>query len=126
MTTYTKAKALSYLLLLEVCPGWSMDKASLSAGSSVAMGQIVKVITGNQYEPATAQSMGELVIGNSKFAVVAEAASATDEDSPLLVIARGAVVNASALVWPTDVTVAQKAMVIEKLESRGILVRSAV
>ena len=47
-------------------------------------------------------------------------------DKPGVVIARGAVVEASNLVWPAGATDAQKATAITELEARGIVVRTSL
>lgn len=54
-------------------------------------------------------------------AVLAEDVDASLADQPGIVIARGAVVNSSALVWPAGATTDQKNAALAQLEALGIV-----
>ncbi|HOX49880.1 MAG TPA: head decoration protein [Fibrobacteria bacterium] len=58
------------------------------------------------------------------IALEAKASSASDQD--LEILARGAVVNSSQLVWPAGATDAQKASALSTLKRLGIVARASI
>ena len=122
MPTYDAPKPLSDLLLAEVHPGWSKDTAPFAAGAVYPQGTVLALVSG-KYQALDPAGTGD---AKKSRAVAAETVDATAGDKPGVVIARGAVVEASSLVWPAGSTDAQKATATTELEARGIVVRTSL
>jgi hypothetical protein len=115
------ARTLSDLLLVEVCPGWTKERGTLTGGN-YAFGTVLAKVAGKYQQLAPAGAGAAKV----SFAVLGEDVDASAADAPGVVIARGAVVDADLLVWPAGITDAQKATALTELEARGIVARSAL
>jgi len=122
MPTYDAPKPLSDLLLAEVHPGWSKDAATFAAGAVYPQGAVLALV-GGKYQALDPAGAGD---AKKARAICAETVDATAGDKPGVVIARGAVVEASSLVWPAGATDAQKATAIAELDARGIVVRTSL
>lgn len=116
MTTVTEGNTLGDLLLVEVKPGWTKQKGVIDAGN-LALGAVLAKVAGKYLAVDFAGTGGAEVA----VAVLAEDVDATLADQPGIVIARGAVVNFAALVWPVGATDPQKAAAIAQLEALGIV-----
>lgn len=122
MATYTLPKKLGDLLLVEVAPGWTKDKGTLLAGTAYAFGQVLAKMAG-KYQVLDPNGVDDAAVA---VAVLGEAVDATVGDAPGVVVARGAVVEASELVWPAGITDVQKAAALDQLDARGIVARAAL
>lgn len=122
MPTYSPPKHLGDLLLVEVAPGWTKEKGTLLAGTTYAFGQVLGKVAGKYQVLAPAATDGS----EQAMAVLCEAVDATAADAPGLVIARGAAVESSELIWPAEITEPQKATALAQLEARGIVARAAL
>lgn len=122
MATYTPPKKLGDLLLVEVAPGWTKDKGTLLAGTEYPLGTVLSKLAG-KYQvlvPAAVDGTEQAV------AVLGESVDATAADKPGVMIARGAVVELSELVWPAGITEPQKATALDELNALGIVARAAL
>ena len=122
MATYTPPKKLGDLLLVEVAPGWTKEKATLLAGTAYAFGQVLAKVSG-KYQVLDPAGTGA---AKKAVAVLAEAVDATDGDKPGVVIARGAVVELTELAWPESITEPQKATALDELTALGIVPRASL
>lgn len=122
MPTYSPKKALGDLLLVEVAPGWTKQKALLLAGTDYALGTVLSKVAGKHRALDPAGVDGSEVA----VAVLGEQVDAVAADAPGVVIARGAVVEASELVWPAGITDLQKSTALEALDALGIVARAAL
>lgn len=122
MATYTPPKKLGDLLLVEVAPGWTKEKATLLAGTSYAFGQVLAKVSG-KYQVLDPAGTGA---AKKAAAVLGEAVDATDGDKPGVVIARGAVVELTELAWPQSITDVQKATALDELNALGIVPRASL
>ena len=115
---------LGDLLKYEAPNLYSRDLATVAAGQSLVLGTVVgrDPTTGklSPIAPAAADSSAEAV---GVLATDIDATLIDREDA--LLIARHAMVASQALVWPADITPAQKAAAILQLQARGVLVRTA-
>jgi hypothetical protein len=118
MPTYDAPQFLSDLLLIEVHPGWSRDTAPFAAGAMVPRGSVLALVAG-KYQAVNPAGSGD---AKKSRAVAIETVDATASDKNGVVIARGAVVNPDALIWPDGTTDAQKTTALAELEARGIKV----
>ena len=119
MSTQIQPKTIGDLLVLEVKPGWSKERGMLAAGSIHLFGTVLALVGGvyKSFDP-------DAVDGSEKaHAVLAEEVDATAAAAPGVVIARGAVLDAEALVWPVGITAPEKAAALVQLEARGIITR---
>jgi hypothetical protein len=122
MATYTPPKKLGDLLLVEVAPGWTKEKATLLAGTAYAFGQVLAKVSG-KYQVLDPAGTGA---AKKAAAVLGEAVDATDGDRPGVVIARGAVVDLTELAWPQSITDVQKATALDELTALGIVPRASL
>lgn len=122
MATYIPPKKIGDLLLVEVAPGWTKEKGTLLAGTAYAFGQVLAKVAGKyqMLDPAGAAAAKKAV------AVLGEAVDATEGDKPGVVIARGAVVELTELVWPAGITELQKATALDELTAQGIVPRASL
>lgn len=122
MATYTPPKKLGDLLLVEVAPGWTKDKGTLLAGTAYAFGQVLAKVAGKYQvlDPAGSTAAKKAV------AVLGEAVDASAGDKPGVVIARGAVVELTELVWPAGITELQKVTSLDELTAQGIVPRASL
>lgn len=122
MPTYNAPQTLADLLLVEVKPGWSKDTALFAAGTAYPQGTVLALVSG-KYLALDPAGTGD---AKKARAVAAETVDATAGDKNGVVIARGAVLESTALVWPAGATDAQKTTAIAELEARGIVVRTSL
>lgn len=122
MPTYTPKKTLGDLLLVEVAPGWTKEKATLLAGTDYPLGTVLSKLAGKYQalDPAAVDGTEKAV------AVLGERVDATAGDAPGVVIARGATLDLTELVWPAGITEPQKATALDQLDARGIVARAAL
>lgn len=122
MPTYTPKKTLGDLLLVEVAPGWTKEKATLLAGTDYPLGTVLSKLAGKYQalDPAAVDGTEKAV------AVLGERVDATAADAPGVVIARGATLEQTELVWPAGITEPQKATALDQLNALGIVARAAL
>ncbi|UZE21846.1 head decoration protein [Pseudomonas sp. B21-056] len=122
MATFNQPKDLGDLLLVEVSPGWTKEKATLLAGTDYPLGQVLAKVSGKYQvlDPAGADG------AEKAAAVLGEPVDATAGDKPGVVIARGAVVALAELAWPAGITEPQKTTALDELNALGIVARAAL
>jgi hypothetical protein len=102
---------LSDLLFAEVLPAWTRDRVTLAA-AAVANIPVGTVLT------AAGAALAAAGTANAA-AVLIEPIKTGDTDA--LVVRRGAVVNAEALIWPTAATGAQIATGVAARAAAGLV-----
>ncbi|PMY62086.1 MULTISPECIES: head decoration protein [Pseudomonas] len=122
MATFTQPKDPGDLLLVEVCPGWTKEKATLLGGANYSFGQVLAKVSG-KYQVLDLAGTGA---AKKSAAVLIDAVDATAGDQSGLVIARGATVDLAELVWPEGITEVQKATALDELNALGIVARTAL
>lgn len=107
------------ILLTEVCAGWTKDTVTVAASQTLAMGQVVgQVSASGQFVPlAPTATDGSQIAAGVMLDAIAPVAS-TQKGT---IIARGAVVDASRLLWPSGITAAQKTTALAQLKALGIV-----
>ncbi len=121
MATYELEKPLGECVLAVVHPVWSVDKVTLTGGN-VALMTVLATVDG-KFKPVDFGGEGAAA---QAVAVAYEAVDASAGDVQGLVLARGAVVETNALVWPSGATLVQKTAALAELKALGILARSAL
>lgn len=103
---------------------YSREQATVATGQHLLSGSIVgrERCTGELklLDPAATDGT-ELATGVLAMDVDASLTTRTDA----LLIARHAILASHALVWPTEITPAEKAIAIDQLAGHGILVRTS-
>lgn len=122
MAIFIQPKDLGDLLLVEVAPGWTKQKATLLGGANYAFGQVLAKVAG-KYQVLDLAATGA---AKKAAAVLGEQIGATAGDTPGVVIARGAVVAINELVWPEGITEAQKTTALDELNALGVVARAAL
>jgi len=122
MATFNQPKDLGDLLLVEVSPGWTKEKAVLLAGTDYPLGQVLAKAAGKYQALNPAGADG----AEKAAAVLGEHVDATAGDKSGVVIARGAVVTLAELAWPAGITEAQKTAALDELNALGIVARAAL
>lgn len=122
MPTYTPPKTLGDLLLVEVAPGWTKEKGLLLLGANYPLGTVLAKVSG-KYQVLDLAGTGA---AKKAAAVLAENVDATAADTAGVVIARGAVVESTELLWPAGATDPQKATALDELNALGIVARAAL
>lgn len=122
MATFNQPKDLGDLLLVEVSPGWTKEKAVLLAGTDYPLGQVLAKVAGKYQALNPAGADG----AEKAAAVLGEHVDANAGDKPGVVIARGAVVTLAELAWPVGITEAQKTAALDELNALGIVARAAL
>lgn len=124
MPAITQSKNLGDLLKYEAPNLYSREAVTVASGQNLQLGTVLgmKTADGKLYALAPNVTDGtETAVG----------VLATDTDATLIdrddaiVIARHAIVARGALVWPTGLTVAQKATAVAQLTALGVLVRDS-
>lgn len=122
MATFTQPKDLGDLLLVQVSPGWTKDKAVLLGGTDYPLGQVLAKVAG-KYQALDLTSTSP---AKKAVAVLAEHVDARTGDKPGVVIARGAVLALGELVWPAGITEPQKTTALAELNAQGIVARATL
>jgi len=122
MATFTQPRDFGDLLLVEVCSGWTKEKATLLTGTDYLFGQVLAKVSGKyqMLEPDDADG------AEKAAAVLGEPVDATAGDKPGVIVARGAVVALAELTWPAGITEAQKNIALDELNALGIVAHSAL
>jgi hypothetical protein len=99
---------------------YSRQDVTVAAGQHLGLGTVV----GRHTLDAKIYALNPAAADGTQIAlgVLIEPVVATLEDAPGLLIVRHAILAAPAVVWPADITPAQKATALQHLEARGILV----
>jgi len=122
MATFNQPKDPGDLLLVEVCPGWTKDKATLAGGAHYSFGQVLAKASGKYWVLDVAGTGA----AKKAAAVLIEAVDATAGDQPGVVIARGATIDVTELAWADGITEAQKTTALDELNALGIVARAAL
>jgi len=118
MTIYTEPKHIGDVLLVEVASGWTKDRGVVAQHAEpYEVGTVLSLVGGKYVRYEHGQN-------NAPAAVAAERVDATAGDARGVVIARGATVATDGLIWPENLTDAQKATAFKRLEDRGIIARA--
>lgn len=121
MAEFVQPKKLSQLLLVAVAAGWTTERGMFAAGAAVGFGTVLAKVAGN-YVPLDPAGVDGSEI---PAAVLAEDVPVRTDTKTGTVIARGAVVEETELVWPS-MTAPQLAAALATLEARGIVVRASL
>lgn len=124
MAVINETPYLSDLLKYEEdCLDYSRNSETVAAGQNIGLGTVVgkKTADSKLYALDPAATDGT----ETAAGVLIEPVDATLIDKTGLIVARHAIVADRAVVWPSGITNAQKAMAITQLESLGILVRAS-
>jgi len=120
-TSYSPPKKLGDVLLIEVHPAWTKGQGVIVAGDH-AIGTVLAKV-GGKYQPVDFTGSGA---AKKAVAVLGESVNATADAQARVVIERGAVVAANALVWPDAASDAQKATATDDLAALGIVARAQI
>ena len=120
----TEQNTLGDVLLAEVLPAWTREAGTLAdqAGVDVPVGTVLAKVSG-KYQPV---NFGGSAGAEIAVAVLAEDHPAHNDDGDCVVIARGAVVNSAALVWPAGATSPNKATGTAALAAVGVIARAVL
>lgn len=121
-TTYGAPARLSDLLLFEIYPDYSRDTLTIYAPSAALEPGCVLMDNGDgTLSPWAAAAEGSDPAAAGILLAHVDV-SASNVQAPVL--ARGALVSGSALIWPADLADAKKAAAIATLKTLGIVVRT--
>lgn len=132
MTVTHEPMNLADLLKQEAANYYSRDVATLAAGQHLQLGAVIAKRTEDSKITALDLTHQESPSGASPtgpsgaevaYGILMQETDASSADQETIVIARDAVVSASALIWPSAITAAEKTAAINQLKERGILVR---
>lgn len=118
----TQSKNLGDLLKYEAPNLYSRNQGSVTVGQNLSLGSVV----GREATTAKLKALDPSATDGTQIAV---GVLGNDVDATLIeredaiLIERHAVVARSALVWPSGISAQHKALAIEQLEARGILIR---
>ena len=116
---------LGSLLKYEADTNYCRDVVKVSEGQNLKMGTIVGIKTETGEAKIVSIADGETDGSDAPFGVLIQAVDATNGASEGVIVARDAIVNPNALVYPADATTEQKKAILKGLEKRGIVARSA-
>lgn len=120
----TFSRGLAELLLHEVSPAWSREGVPIATGHAVRVGSVLACVDDGHingtWQPITADT------ASRARGIACEAVAADAGHRQCVVLARGAVVAAHALVWPEGASSEHKAAALSALRSAGIVVREAL
>lgn len=121
MPVITEGNNLGDLLKFEESHHYSRDVVTVADGQTLELGEVFGINSTDSkvyaIDPVAADGT-EIAAG---IMIKASAPSGSDEES--LAIVRHATVSDNALVWPSGITVNQKATATEQLKALGILIR---
>ena len=124
MPTVSQPKNLGDLLKYEAPNLYSRDQDTVAAAQNLSLGTVV----GRETATAKLKALDPSATVGTEIAV---GVLGNDVDAMLIdredaiLIARHAIVARGALVWPTGLTVAQKATAVAQLTALGVLVRDS-
>lgn len=105
MTVLNESRHTGEFMVSEANGHRSREQVTLAAGQSLDVGAVLGRITATglytEYAPAAADG------SETAAAILYAAVDASAADSPAVIIARDAEVNAGELVWPEDATAQQ-------------------
>lgn len=109
-------------LLWEEDNFYSREKVTVAAGSKLDTGTVLGRVTDTgkvvQLDPAGEDG------SESAYGILFSAVDASDADAEGVAIVRHAIVDPNRLVWPSNITQAQKNAALSALAEKGIIARS--
>lgn len=116
---------LGDLLKYEAPNLYSRDQMTVVAGQSLSLGSVVGIVAATSkikvFDPSATDG-SQVAAG----VMIQDCDAALAERDDGLMIARHATVADHALMWPSGITVAEKATAVLQLKSIGILVRKGI
>ena len=111
------------LLKYEQDKNYCREVVTIAEGQNLAMGTIVGIKTADDTCKIVSIADDETDGSDTVYGVLIEDIDASTAAKEGLVVARGAIVIESALVYPDGATAAQKKALLKGLEDRGIVAR---
>lgn len=124
MPAITQAKNLGDLLKYEAPNLYSREAVTVAAGQNLVLGTVLGRATADGKLHALNPTASDGTEVAAAVLTVDTDATPIDRDDAV-VVARHAIVARGALIWPTGITVAQKAAAEAQLVALGILVRES-
>ena len=122
MSSQTLRAPITDLVPVLVHPAWSLEKTTLTGGVKIEPGTVLAKVSG-KHQPINLSGTGD---AKKATAIAYDAVDATGGDQEGVVLARGAVVDTTGLIWPDAATEVQKATAIVDLDARGIVLRASL
>lgn len=119
MQSQTLRPPITDLVPVLVLPAWSLEKTTLTGAVKIEPGTVLAKVSG-KHQPINFAGTGD---AKKAAAVAYEAVDVTGGDQAATVVARGAVVDTTGLIWPDGATEAQKTSALAELDARGIATR---
>ena len=124
MTVAIEQKNLGDLLKFEAPNLYSREEITVAQGQKLALGAII----GQDSETDLIKAFNPAATDgtqNALGALIAEV-DATSGNAKAVIITRDAILADHAVVWPSAITLEQKAAAIKHLEARGVIIRKGV
>ncbi len=124
MTVAIEQNNLGDLLKFEAPNLYSREEITVAQGQKLALGAII----GQDSETDLIKAFNPAATDgtqNALGALIAEV-DATSGNAKAVIITRDAILADHAVVWPSAITLEQKAAAIKHLEARGVIIRKGV
>jgi hypothetical protein len=116
---------LADLLKFEIDKNYCRETITVAAGQNLKLGTVVGIVAATGFAKIVSIDPEEEDGSDTAVGMILEDADAMSMAKKSVMIARGAIVADSALVFPAGATDAQKKKLIKDLESRGIVTRKS-
>jgi hypothetical protein len=124
--TIIENAGLGDLLKLELDKNYCREVVTVASGQNLKIGTVVGVVTATGATKIVSLDSEEEDGSDVAVGIIIEDTDATSGSKKSLMLARGAIVADSVVVFPTGATDAQKKKIIKELDARGILIRKAI
>jgi len=124
MTVAIEQNNLGDLLKFEAPNLYSREEITVAQGQKLALGAII----GQDSETDLIKALNPAATDgtqNALGALIAEV-DATSGNTKAVIVTRDAILADYAVVWPSAITLEQKAAAIKQLEARGVIIRKGV
>jgi hypothetical protein len=124
MTVAIEPNNLGDLLKFEAPSLYSREEITVAQGQNLTIGTII----GQEAETDLIKALNPAATDgtqNALGALIAEV-DATSGNTKAVIVTRDAILADHAVVWPSAITLEQKAAAIKQLEARGVIIRKGV
>ncbi len=124
MTVAIEQNNLGDLLKFEAPNLYSREEITVAQGQKLALGAII----GQDSETDLIKALNPAATDGTQNALGAliNEVDATSGNTKAVIVTRDAILADHAVVWPSAITLEQKAAAIKQLEARGVIIRKGV
>jgi hypothetical protein len=124
--TIIENAGLGDLLKFEIDKNYCREVVTVASGQNLKLGTVVGIVIATSLAKIVSLDPEEEDGSDVAIGVILEDTNATSGSKKSLMLARGAIVADSVVIFPTGATDAQKKKIVGDLKAVGILIRKTV